>query len=137
MSNQSLQLLLPLPEGLKQWITVNAEFHVLLCHSAGCQQAHSPATISRHLRDKHQVKIKLRKQLDEYLKQWQWPYDFQTVPLPLAGLAPQPVLPVFNGYQCRDCEYKSQSRAAIRQHMSIEHSKKRIKDEEMFSSVRL
>ena len=86
MSNQSAQLPLPLPEALRQWLILNPEFRVLIC--TDCQQALAPGGISRHLRDKHQVHIELRKLADQYIKQWQWPYTCQTVPLPLDGLAP-------------------------------------------------
>ena len=71
-----MQLPLPLPEALRQWIAINAEYHVLVCHITGCQQALCPRAISRHLRDKHQVKSGLYKQADQYIKQWQWQYDF-------------------------------------------------------------
>jgi superfamily II DNA helicase RecQ len=137
MSNQSTQLPLPLPEGLRQWLTLNTEFHVLICHSAGCYQALSPGAISRHLRDKHQVNIELRKQLEQYIEQWQWPYDSQNIPLPPAGLAPQPAILVLDGFQCQDCEFTTQSRKAGRVHGNVEHNKKRVKDEEIFISVRL
>jgi hypothetical protein len=137
MSNQSAELPLPLPEALKSWLTLNIEYHVLICHGAGCQQALSPSAISRHLRDKHQVSIELRKQCDEYIEQWQWPYNSQTMPLPPAGLAPQPVLPILDGFQCRDCIYKTRNRNVMRKHSNLEHNKKRAKDEEVFLEVRL
>ena len=135
MANQLAQLPLPLPEVLEQWLTLNAEFHVLICHSADCRQALSPGAISRHLRDKHQVKIELRKQADQYIEQWQWPYDFQSVPLPPDGSSPQPIIPVVDGYQCRDCKFATQSRKAGRVHGNIKHSKKQVKDEEIFQAV--
>jgi len=132
-----MQLPLPLPEALRQWIAINAEYHVLVCHITGCQQALSPRAISRHLRDKHQVKSGLYKQADQYIKQWQWQYDFQSVPLPPDKSAPQPILPVFAGFQCQDCDHKSQSRQAIRKHVNKEHDKKRLPDNELFQAVQL
>ena len=114
MSTESTQLPLPLPEVIRPWLTLNAEFYVLICHHASCQQALSPGAISSHLRDKHLVKIELRRQIDEYLKQWQWPYDFQSVPLPLPGLASQPILPVLDGFHCQDCDYMTRNRSNIR-----------------------
>src|SRR5271165_3171176 len=137
MSSQLVQLPLPLPEALRQWITFNAEFYVFLCYTTGCQHALAPGSISRHLRDKHQVKTEVQKQADQYIEQWQWQYDFQSVPLPLDRSLPQPVLPVFNGFQCNDCNFKTQSRKVIRKHGNKEHNKKRVKDKEIFHAVQL
>jgi hypothetical protein len=137
MSSQSIQLPLPLPDAARPWLTLNAEFRVIVCSATKCQQALSPALITRHLRDRHQVLIESRQQLAEFLKEWQWQYDFQSVPLPLDGSLPQPVLPIINGFQCRDCAYKSTSRGIIRKHCNIEHSKKRLKDKELFTAVQL
>jgi hypothetical protein len=136
MSNQLSPLPLPLPEALRQWLTLNSEFRVLVCHDTDCQQAVSPDATSRHLRDKHQVKLEFRQQLTEYLKEWQWQYDFHSVPLPLAGLTPQPVLPIFNGFQCQECDYLTRSSDNIRKHNSKEHGKK-AKNKEVFQAVQL
>ncbi len=137
MSIQLRQVLIPLPEPLKQWISLNADFHVLICRSVGCEQALSPGTISRHLRDKHHVSVYLRKQLEQYIQQWQWPYDHQSIPLPVNGLAPQPILPILDGFQCYDCSFLSSSRNHMRKHVTQNHGKKRAKDEEIFTHVRL
>lgn len=137
MSNQLSELPLPLPDLLGQWLILNARFHVLVC-SAGCQQALAPGGISRHLRDKHQVHIESRKLADQYIKQWQWPYTFQTVLLPPDGLAPQPGIPVFTGFQCLDCKYLTRNRHNMRNHGLIEHYKeKRLQDKELFQAVQL
>ena len=50
---------------------------------------------------------------------------------------PQPVLPIINGFQCRDCAYKTTNQRVIRQHCNKEHDKKRLKDEELFQAVQL
>jgi hypothetical protein len=137
MSTESIQLPLPLPEALRPWLTLNTKFHVIICHSAGCQQALSPGAISTHLCNKHQVRLESRQQLVEYLEQWQWQYDFCSVPLPLDGSLPQPVLPIVDGFQCRDCTYKTTNRRVMRQHSNTEHNKKRLKDEKLFRAVQL
>ena len=137
MLNQSIELPLPLPEALRPWLTLNSAFHVIACHVTGCQQALSPDGISNHLSRKHQVNLKSRQQLTEYLKQWQWPYDFRSVPLPLNGSLPQPVLPVIDGFQCRDCIYTTTNRLVIRQHCNTEHQKQRLSDEELFQAIQL
>lgn len=75
--------MLPLPEALAPWLAVNTTFHVLLCCRPECQHAVSPSAAARHLRDKHQVSTELQKLAAVYSKQWQWPYNFQSVLLPL------------------------------------------------------
>ena len=132
-----MQVLLPLPEPLRQWLTINADFYILTCHSPSCQQAINPNAISRHLREKHHAKVELQRQADQYLKQWQWQYDFRSVPLPLDGYLPQPVLPIIKGFQCQDCDFKTQNRQAMRKHSNKEHSKKGLKDKQVFRAVQL
>jgi Orsellinic acid/F9775 biosynthesis cluster protein D len=126
MSTEPRELPLPLPEALRPWLALNVEFCVIVCYSADCQQAISPGMLNRHLRDKHQVGVEVRKELVEYLKQWQWQYDFRSVPLPLDGSLPQPVLPVLDGFQCRDCVYKTTNRRVMRHYCNTKHDKKRL-----------
>lgn len=126
-----------MPEVLQQWIIFNVEFHILLCHDTDCQYALTPGSTSRHLRDKHHVKIEVQRQADQYIKQWPWQYDFRSVPLPLDQSLPQPVLPVLNGFQCTKCNFKSQSRKVLRTHGSKQHNQKGLKDEQIFMAVQL
>lgn len=93
--------------------------------------------IVRHIRDKHRLEKDSRQQLIDYLKQWQWQYDFQTVPLPLDGQLPQPVLPISDGFKCNDCAYKTINRSVIRKHCNQQHNKQRLKDKELFQAVQL
>jgi hypothetical protein len=137
MSNRLYQLPLPLPEALRQWLTVNIEFHVVLCHDTDCQHALTPASTSRHLRDKHQAKVEAQRQADEYIKQWQWSYDFRSVPLPLDQSLPQLVLPVLRGFQCTKCGFTSQSRKVLQIHGLKEHDQKRLKDKQLFKPVQV
>ncbi|KIM93161.1 hypothetical protein OIDMADRAFT_61801 [Oidiodendron maius Zn] len=46
MSDQSIQLPLPLPEAVQPWLTLNLEFHVIICHSTGCKGALTPRASS-------------------------------------------------------------------------------------------
>ena len=64
MSIILMQVLLPLPEPLRQWLTINADFYILTCYSPSCQQAINPNAISRHLREKHHAKVELQRQAD-------------------------------------------------------------------------
>jgi hypothetical protein len=137
MPDQLTQLPLPLPESLKPWLILNNDYKVLVCYSASCRQAISPGAVSRHLRDKHQAKRELQKLAEEYIVQWQWPYDYQSVPLPPARSAPQLVLPIIDGYQCQECGFLTRNRKAIREHANKEHSKQRAKDNEILTPVRL
>ena len=89
---------LPLPEVLKQWLIINVEFCVIICYCPGCQYAVCPGIVNRYLRDKHQVQAEDRKQVDEYLKQWQWQYNFQTVRLPEEQSLPLPQLLTLAGF---------------------------------------
>ena len=98
--------------------------------------------MSQHLRRKHQANIQIRKQVDEYVQKLIITcnfkdYNFKTVPLPPDGLAPQPVLPILDGFLCQDCEYRSKNRKAVREHVNKEHNKKRVKDNLIFSNIRL
>jgi hypothetical protein len=79
----------------------------------------------------------MRKKAEEYIKQWQWPYDSQSVPLPLNRSAPQPIIPVIDGFQCQNCEYTTRNRKAAREHGNKAHSLKRVPDEEIFTAVQL
>jgi hypothetical protein len=96
-----------------------------------------PTAISRHLGDKHKTPIELRKQVDQYVKEFPFTYDHATIPLPINGLAPQPIIPIVDGFACQDCPYKTPSRDANEKHGNKAHSKKRVADEELFHSVRL
>ena len=127
----------PLPEAVRPWLALNVEFGVLLCHASSCQQALCPDEAAIHLRRRHQARLDSRRQLAEYLEQWRWPYDFRSVPLPPDGSRPQPVLPLLDGFQCRDCSYKTTNRSVIRQHCNRVHSRKCLADHELFRAVRL
>ena len=137
MSDQSIQLPLPLPEAVQPWLTLNSEFHVIICHYTGCEGALSPSAIYTHLRDKHKVQSEIRQQLAEYLKQWQWQYDYQTIPLPLDSSLPLPGLPVLNGFQCKSCSYKTTNRSVIRKHCNRQHNQQRLEDHILFTAVQI
>jgi hypothetical protein len=137
MSTNLIELPLPLPEALRPWLVLNLEFHVIICHAAECQQAVNTAGISNHLSRKHHVPTKTQQELKRYLQQWQWQYNYRSVPLPLNRSLPQPVLPVIDGFQCKDCVFTTINRSGIRQHCNSEHGKKRLKDRELFKAVQL
>jgi Orsellinic acid/F9775 biosynthesis cluster protein D len=125
----------PIPEVLTDVVALNVEFSVLVC--VQCKSAVAPTAISRHLGDKHKTPIELRKQLDEYIREFPFQYNHASVQLPSNGLAPQPIIPVVDGHLCKDCQYMSQNRDVMRQHSNKAHNKKRVADEELFQSRQL
>jgi orsellinic acid/F9775 biosynthesis protein OrsD len=127
----------PIPEALAHLVGLNVEFNVLICLQ--CKYAVKPTTISRHFGDKHKTPIKLRKQLDEYVREFPFQYDHTSVRLPSNKSAPQPIIPVLDGHLCKDpdCQYMSRNRDVIRQHSNQAHNKKRDADEDLFESVQL
>ncbi len=126
-----------IPESLSHLIAINVDFEVIICLGHGCQCAVSPAAISNHMRRKHKTQLELRKQVDRYINQCLFEYNYSTVKLPVDGLAPQPIVKVVDGLQCQHCNYKTQSRDKGRKHGNTEHGKKRQADEDLFTSVRL
>ena len=137
MANDLVLLPLPLLEAVQPWLTLNSEYYVIICHCISCCYASCPGAASRHLYDKHRVSVSTRRQLQLYIEQWQWPYDFQSVPLPRDGSVPQPILPILDGFQCQDCGFKTTNRRVMRQHCNTKHNKMRFKDKELFLAVQL
>jgi hypothetical protein len=127
----------PIPEDLCHLVVLNDEYNVLICIGHQCNYALKPTAISRHLGQKHKTAIELRRQVDEYVKEFPFTYDHATVRLPNDGTAPQPIIPVVDGFKCQDCAYKTQSRDAMKKHGNKDHNKKRVADEELYTSVRL
>jgi hypothetical protein len=125
----------PIPNALAHLVELNIEFGVLICIQ--CRYAVTPTAISRHLGDKHKTPVPLRKQLDEYIREFPFRYDHTSVPLPRNGTAPQPIIPVLGGHLCKECPYKTQSRGAIKKHGNKAHEKKRVADEELYQVVQL
>jgi hypothetical protein len=127
----------PIPQALSHLIALNVDYGVLICVNSKCKYALEPQAISRHLRDKHKTPIKLRKQVEQYVKEFPFAYNHASVPLPLSRLAPQPIIPVVDGVGCRDCPEKSVSQKAMREHGNKAHSKKRVPNKDIFQAVRL
>ncbi|KFY94163.1 hypothetical protein V498_04016 [Pseudogymnoascus sp. VKM F-4517 (FW-2822)] len=80
---------------------------------------------------------RIRREVAQFLEDFPFTYDHSTVELPRDGSAPQPVIPVVDGFQCRECPFKSCSRKVVRVHWNEVHDRKRLKDEELFRFVRL
>lgn len=61
----------------------------------------SPAGAVEHLREIRKEKLDARKQVQAFVAGIPLEDDYSTVRLPADGLAPQPVIPVVDGFQCR------------------------------------
>jgi hypothetical protein len=59
------------------------EFNVLIY--IVCKYVVKLTTISRHLADKHKMAIKLQKEVEEYVREFPFVYDYTTVLLPSDG----------------------------------------------------
>ena len=127
----------PIPDALGQLVALNAEYGVLICMNSNCRHAIERDAILRHVRDRHQAPIELRKELALYIEGFPYSYNRTSVRIPADGTAPQPIIPVVDGFACRDCPLKSISQVRMRQHSNQAHGKKRVPEEEMFHSVQL
>jgi hypothetical protein len=91
----------PIPLALAQLIAVNAEHRVLICLGSGCRYAVRPAGFLRHISDKkHPLTKASRKLVREYIQAFPYDYTHSTIALPANRLAPQPILPIVDGFQC-------------------------------------
>lgn len=121
-------------------MALNVAHGILICvASPSCRCAQKPSALARHLGDKHKVAIELRRQVEQYVQAFPHrSYDHASVGLPRDGSRPQPILPVLDGFACRDCTtFKTRSREVARQHSNQVHKKKRVADDELFQAVRL
>ena len=125
----------PIPQELAQLVALNIEFKVLIC--IRCKFAVAPSAIVRHLRDQHKTDIKLRKQVDEYIREFPFVYDHITIILPSDKSVPQPIIPIVDGVQCQECPFKSQSREMIKKHGNSAHNKQRVADKDLFHIIKL
>ena len=116
---------------------VNTEFGILICIENGCRYALRPAAICRHLDIKHKTPLALRKQMVQYMRGFPFSYEHFNVPLPADGSAPQPIIPVVDGFAYRECPFKSQNQSVMQQHANQAYKKKRVADEEMFEVVQM
>ena len=134
---QASSMAQPIPQALSQLVALNVEYGVLICIGRGCQCALKPTAISRHLDIKHKTPIALRKQVEQYVAAFPFRYDHASVQLPRDGSVPQPIIPIVDGFVCKDCPFKSVNRSVTRQHVNRAHGKKRVADEDIFQAARL
>jgi hypothetical protein len=70
----------PIPEALTYLIALNVEYNMLICIQ--CKFVLKPTAIPQHFSNRHKTAIKLRKQIDKYIKEFLFLYDYTTVTLP-------------------------------------------------------
>jgi hypothetical protein len=93
------------PVALSQSVAVNAEFVVLLCLRPPCRKAIIPASAVEHFRKIHEEGPAVHKKVQAFVAGIPWEYDYASVRLPANGLAPQPCIPVVDGFRCWDCRH--------------------------------
>ena len=96
-----------------------------------------PTAISQHLDIKHKTFITLRKQVDQYVREFLFTYDHTSVWLPYDRSGPQPVIPVVDRFQYKKCLYKTRDCSNIRKHANQAYNKKRVANKDIFKAVRL
>ena len=138
MANQSRAQAQPVPEVLAHLVQLNVDFQVLVCLDGECRCAVSPRAIVRHFNDQHKTPIELRKLVERYIQSFPGSYDHSSVQLPPDRSFPQPIIQVVDGFQCKAMPiYDPETDSNIRKHANKEHGKKRVRDEEIFSIVRI
>jgi hypothetical protein len=97
ISSSSRRAAKPLPAGLEQLISLNAEYHVLLCPNNACRQVLEPKVFSGHLLRIHETKLELRRQVEAYVVDFPHPYTYKTIPLLLDESRPSQSSPSWRG----------------------------------------
>ncbi len=131
-----------IPPSVVHLIAVNLEYAVLLCTKPQCRHAQAVRGIEEHLRRFHHEKPAIRKEAVEFgraLVKWgeRFLYDYTVVELPVNGLAPQPIVPVVDGFSCYSCCFLTISRAVVRKHVNKEHLRQDKENNRIFGQVRL
>ncbi len=133
-----------IPLDLRGLISLNIAYQVLICKHNDCCKAVQPSALSEHLRVQHKTPLRIRRQVEGYVKGCPWQYDFSTIRLPKDESGPQPIIPVVDGFQCQRCPLESDSRPftstskkRMRVHGNATHKQKRADIDELFRPVRL
>jgi hypothetical protein len=127
----------PIPQVLGQLVALNVEYNVLICTGHRCHRAVCPAGLAAYMCRKHKVPKDIWQQVEQYTKGFPFDYDYSSMPLLADGSAPQPIIASVDGFQCRDCPFKTQDYSNARKHANQAHNKKRVKDKELFQCVKL
>lgn len=108
---------------LPSCLTVLSDLGIVVC--AAHSSSYVLSTLSQHLLDKHQVKLKRREEILTEIGRDGVVATHNEVSRPADGSEPVPGLPILNGFQCtvdhERCRNLSVSEAAIRRHCRITH----------------
>lgn len=131
-----------IPQSVAHLITLNDEFGVLLCRSDRCRYALTVNGLGEHLRKSHLETLAVRRETKEFAlalarQDARFQCDHKSVELPINGSAPQPILPVVDGFRCLFCHFLTISRAKLRAHANKEHSKNGEEDDRVYARVKL
>ena len=131
-----------IPQSVAHLIAVNDNFGVLLCRSARCRHALTVKGLEDHLRKLHVETLAVRREAKEFAQALarqdvRFQRDHTGVELPIDGSAPQPTLPVTDGFRCLFCHFLTISRAKMRTHSNKEHLKKGEEDDHVYVQVKL
>jgi hypothetical protein len=110
---------------------------VLVCIGNRCRKAVSAKGFVEHLRKIHKEEPRIRRKVQEYVEGFPYNYDYSNIQLPKDGSAPQPIIPIVDGFRCKECSFVTQSRDAMKKHGNKVHNKKRVPDDELFQAARL
>jgi hypothetical protein len=90
-----------IPEDLRYLADLNTVYCVL-CY-VECKEAVYPRSFVEYLKHFHQVPWEVYKRVKRYIEGFRHNYEHSTIQLPDDGLAPQPLLPVTRGFNCKEC----------------------------------
>jgi hypothetical protein len=79
-------------------IYLNVEFGVLVYLGVRCSKAVALTTFSKHLRKKHIIPSNIQKQVQEYISDFLYKYNFKTVVLLINKNALQLVMPIVDEF---------------------------------------
>jgi hypothetical protein len=65
-----------------------------------CKYIVKPTMISYYLADKYKMAIKLQKEVEEYVREFPFIYNYTIVLLPSNGSALQPIIPTIHSLKC-------------------------------------
>jgi Orsellinic acid/F9775 biosynthesis cluster protein D len=130
MANTSLTL----PSILKDYFRLNNEKLILMCYH--CQNAILPTALEYHLRTKihaNRETIRIAKDFATRLPQ----YTTETLPLQEDSSIPIENWPIYNGFQCRLCSFRSRSKVRVSKHATKEHDLRKTPESEKLQHVKL
>jgi len=92
-----------IPQILSYLIALNERYGLLFCLNEKYRCAVRPAAMFDYLRKQYQIQLELRKQVDQYIKEFPHQYNYSIVNLSVNGLVPQPVIKVIDELKCNHC----------------------------------